>query len=726
MADENLNLVEAGQPEDQPSRPSGFPEGVLNGAINLDEQTTRTLNGAFIFDPVGLEQKDVAGLQTRLGGIEESVTTETNGRIKAVSRVEASLSEQVQSLTKTDVENLKSAKEYTDTAINNLVDGAPDALNTLKEISLSLNNETDAVNSLIKQIGQETKNREAADTKLSDADTALDKKLSKSIEDESANRKTAIEELTEKTGERIQQEVKERKSADDKIKEFIGIETTGGYHQGLWSNYEKAIDDASENVSGLNGKITALQSDIDAVYSLMKTATWEEAYTLEFGENTIEISSASQAEQLLVDIQAGIESLVTEIGKLTQDKETTISTVASFDGIENMGFPAVINGIEYATPDDAQAALVMAQGTLLSIESDLGAAQNKMTLANGYLTILTDFMNDPATDYIIPHSISLNHYGNQEFHTFNEAEAFWNNAGKEKSKLVDILASSEKFVNEFTPANDLNFKAWLTFVESTTRESYDADLKDSLSKNIDKTIAYVNDSFTKLVNAAPETLDQINELAIAIGEDPNFSVTVAKNLADAKSEFGKELNAEVEARKKAVGEVQDGLDKEITNRIAAISNLEGQLSSKVSDLLKNVNIPKIDSFFEVLQTINTLMSENFDSCYAKVVDSSYVAPSDLEVYGKVVLSVPVMDGSLQLFVNGVKVKTSVYTVNKNAEGKIESVTLNESLTGTLNNATSQFETYGVYGTVNKADMSGYEDVVRDPNTVTDAREGEGR
>jgi hypothetical protein len=49
--------------------------------------------------------------------------------------------------------------------------------------------------------------------------------------------------------------------------------------------------------------------------------------------------------------------------------------------------------------------------------------------------------------------------------------------------------------------------------------------------------SWVNQLFTDLVGAAPQTLNQINELAAALGSDPNFSVTMANSLAGKERKF---------------------------------------------------------------------------------------------------------------------------------------------------------------------------------------------
>lgn len=44
------------------------------------------------------------------------------------------------------------------------------------------------------------------------------------------------------------------------------------------------------------------------------------------------------------------------------------------------------------------------------------------------------------------------------------------------------------------------------------------------------TESYVNSKITALVNTAPEALDTLNELSLALGNDPNFATTIATNL----------------------------------------------------------------------------------------------------------------------------------------------------------------------------------------------------
>ncbi|MEQ9845228.1 tail fiber protein [Pectobacterium brasiliense] len=57
------------------------------------------------------------------------------------------------------------------------------------------------------------------------------------------------------------------------------------------------------------------------------------------------------------------------------------------------------------------------------------------------------------------------------------------------------------------------------------------------------TTAFVKAAVAALVNGSPAALDTLQELANALGNDPNFSTTVLKAIADVKSDVANKLNA---------------------------------------------------------------------------------------------------------------------------------------------------------------------------------------
>jgi len=56
-----------------------------------------------------------------------------------------------------------------------------------------------------------------------------------------------------------------------------------------------------------------------------------------------------------------------------------------------------------------------------------------------------------------------------------------------------------------------------------------------VTNNSIATESYVTTAITNLVDSAPATLDTLNELAAALGDDPNFATTVTNSIASKAS-----------------------------------------------------------------------------------------------------------------------------------------------------------------------------------------------
>lgn len=59
-----------------------------------------------------------------------------------------------------------------------------------------------------------------------------------------------------------------------------------------------------------------------------------------------------------------------------------------------------------------------------------------------------------------------------------------------------------------------------------------SDLENDLNLSSYATESYVDTKVSDLVNSAPETLDTLNELASALGNDPNFATTVSNQIGN--------------------------------------------------------------------------------------------------------------------------------------------------------------------------------------------------
>ena len=93
---------------------------------------------------------------------------------------------------------------------------------------------------------------------------------------------------------------------------------------------------------------------------------------------------------------------------------------------------------------------------------------------------------------------------------------------------------------------------------------------------------YTDQKITDLIGGAPGLLDTLGELAAAIGNDESFSVTVANNIATAKSEIAAAVSTEVVRATSAEGSLGSALSSEASRAIAAEGSLNSALASEIS------------------------------------------------------------------------------------------------------------------------------------------------
>ena len=129
-------------------------------------------DGAVYFAHAGTWHKlaNDADLLTTIAALDAEAATRAaadtslQGNIDVVS---AGLATEIANRTAGDTATLSSANTYTDTAINNLVDGAGPALDTLKELGDALEDNDDEIAALVTSLANETTARTAGDDALS-------------------------------------------------------------------------------------------------------------------------------------------------------------------------------------------------------------------------------------------------------------------------------------------------------------------------------------------------------------------------------------------------------------------------------------------------------------------------------------------------------------------------------------------------------------------------------
>ena len=566
----------------------------------------------------GLSKNDFTDeLKAKLDGIEEKANY-----ITKVSELENDLKFQ----TEEDVKK----------AISDLVDGADDALDTLKELAEALGNDpnfattiTNKLTELRTSLSEEVSRAKEAEAALGAAIAAVDDNLKYAAEQlinkidtvkadlkadiarvEAKADKNAedIKDLNDKVNDKndeikdelkslIQQEKDERIAADNEIKESVNELKT------LHINDKAALEaKIAEEVSNRTNADTILDSKINEEITNRQSDTQ---------------ALQSKIDQEAVDRHSEDQVLHNEISKEVADRINAD------------------NALQGKIDQEAQARTSADQVLQNNIDSEATARADQ--------------------DLVLDHKIEdVKLQGQADKTQLLEAIATETQARKDAdtaldNKKVDKREGYSLTKNDFTDI----LKAKLDGIEE--KANYITKLSELINDMDFQNEEQVNAAIQKIVGSAPEVLDTLKEIADALGNDPNFATTITKKLAALTEEINQEKedriagdaanSAEVATEKAdriaadtaletklkeyidnkstagdtALNVVKDNLNKEIQDRKDADAAIQASLDKEIADRktadeaytvsLNNVNKRVSELALSIQDSINTLRNE---------------------------------------------------------------------------------------------------------------------
>jgi hypothetical protein len=566
----------------------------------------------------GLSKNDFTDeLKAKLDGIEEKANY-----ITKVSQLENDLKYQ----TEEEVKQM----------ISDLVDGADDALDTLKELAEALGNDpnfattiTNKLTELRTSLSEEVSRAKEAEAALGAAIAAVDDNLKYAAEQlinkidtvkadlkadiarvEAKADKNAedIKDLNDKVNDKsdeikdelkslIQQEKDERIAADNEIKESVNELKT------LHINDQVALEaKIAEEVSNRTNADTILDSKINEEITNRQSDTQ---------------ALQSKIDQEAVDRHSEDQVLHNEISKEVADRTNAD------------------NALQGKIDQEAQARTSADQVLQNNIDSEATARA--------------------AQDLVLDHKIEdVKLQGQADKTQLLEAIATETQARKDAdtaldNKKVDKREGYSLTKNDFTDI----LKAKLDGIEE--KANYITKLSELINDMDFQNEEQVNAAIQKIVGSAPEVLDTLKEIADALGNDPNFATTITKKLAALTEEINQEKedriagdaanSAEVATEKAdriaadtaletklkeyidnkstagdtALNVVKDNLNKEIQDRKDADAAIQASLDKEIADRktadeaytvsLNNVNKRVSELALSIQDSINTLRNE---------------------------------------------------------------------------------------------------------------------
>ena len=301
--------------------------------------------------------------------------------------------------------------------------------------------------------------------------------------------------------------------------------------------------------SGNADDVTALQNEIDATQSGAGLGTGG-AYTANSSSNYITGAASLKAADDALDAQikinadaisANASSITSVLSRVTTLEANDLDDLVISSSSGALSFDSATNTLTLTDSSIAAGtAGSLASEVALLLSGDITASAVTFT-GGGTYTITTSLSTALASTIS---SIQSTLSGKQDTITVSTG----------LSQTGNTISLNEGHVRGlFSASGDLAYNGTLGQFSVSTYSSFDSDFSgkdtDDLSEGVSNlyytdarvsgylttnsyaTESYVDTQVANLVDSAPATLDTLNELAAALGDDPNFATTITNSLA---------------------------------------------------------------------------------------------------------------------------------------------------------------------------------------------------
>ena len=556
-------------------------------------------------------------LKAKLDGIEEHANY-----ITKVSQLENDLKYQ----TEEEVKQM----------ISDLVDGADDALDTLKELAEALGNDPNFATTIT--------------NKLTELRTALTEEVNRAKEAEAAlgAAVAAVQDNLEYGLDQINKKI-------DTVKADLKAEI---------DRVEKKVDKNAEDIKDLEDKVNQGNSELEKE---LKDLIQKEKDERIAADNEIK-ESVNDLKTLHINDKASLESKIAEETTNRTNADTVLDSKINEEITNRRADTLALQGKIDQEKVDRHSEDQVLHNEISKEVTDRTNADNALqgnidkevqarTVADQVLqnNIDSEATTRAAQDLVLEHKIEdVKEQGVEDKEQLLNAIAA-EAAAREKgdkdldTKKVDKREGYSLTKNDFTDI----LKAKLDGIEE--KANYITHLSQLINDSGFQTEEEVNAAIQKIIGSAPEVLDTLKEIADALGNDPNFAATITKKLAAITEQVNQEIEdriagdeansaevaAEVQARKDAdtaletklkeyvdnksaigdatLGVVKDNLNKEIQDRKDADAAIQSSLDKEIAERktadeaytqsLANVNKRISDLALSMQESINTLRNE---------------------------------------------------------------------------------------------------------------------
>ena len=480
-------------------------------------------------------------LLEKLNGIEEHANYVTK-----VSQLENDLKYQTQ--------------EQVEKYIHDLVDGADDALDTLKELAEALNNDPNFATNITNRLTELRTQLEAEVTRAKNRENELASQI-KIVNDNLVNSVNTLNATILKVVQDITRMIEAINARIQKVEDRVGdleVETDNNLTEAKEYAKELVDKEAAERRAA-DEKLT------EAVHQVQLDHTRDIADL-----NNKILTEASERANADVALESKLNTEISDRKTADQELESKINAEAAARTAQD---EVLHQQIVKETSDRQNAD----NGLQQNITQEAQNRQNADTVLQN--NIDNEKETRIAQDEILDHKI----------------EDLKTQAGTDKTELLEKLEQEKQ--ERIAADNGLDDR------KVDKREGYSLtknDFTDILKAKLDgieehanyitKVSQLINDAgyqteadlqaaIEKIIGEAPEVLDTLKEIADALGNDPNFATTITKKLAA----ITEQLNQEITNRTEADTQVQANVNKEVSDRKEADTALEAKLKEYVDN-----------------------------------------------------------------------------------------------------------------------------------------------
>ena len=480
-------------------------------------------------------------LLEKLNGIEEHANYVTK-----VSQLENDLKYQTQ--------------EQVEKYIHDLVDGADDALDTLKELAEALNNDPNFATNITNRLTELRTQLEAEVTRAKNRENELASQI-KIVNDNLVNSVNTLNATILRVVQDITRMIEAINARIQKVEDRVGdleVETDNNLTEAKEYAKELVDKEAAERRAA-DEKLT------EAVHKVQLDHTRDIADL-----NNKILTEASERANADVALESKLNTEISDRKTADQELESKINAEAAARTAQD---EVLHQQIVKETSDRQNAD----NGLQQNITQEAQNRQNADTVLQN--NIDNEKETRIAQDEILDHKI----------------EDLKTQAGTDKTELLEKLEQEKQ--ERIAADKDLdNRKVDKREGYSLTKNDFTDILKAKLdgieehANYITKVSQLINDAdyqteadlqaaIEKIIGEAPEVLDTLKEIADALGNDPNFATTITKKLAA----ITEQLNQEITNRTEADAQVQANVDKEVSDRKEADTALEAKLKEYVDN-----------------------------------------------------------------------------------------------------------------------------------------------